>query len=99
MVMATHDIELVPLFCNRVAIMSGGCMVATGAPKDVFSDIVMLREAGMRLPRIAHLTEILQKKDGLPFPDIPLTIGEARQEFNRILKGTNEFLPVKQSKD
>ena len=90
MVMATHDVELVPLFCSRVAIMSRGGLIATGPPKDIFSDIAMLREADMRLPRIAHLIEILQKKDGLAFTNRPLTIGEARYELNRLLTGKNK---------
>jgi cobalt/nickel transport system ATP-binding protein len=99
MVMATHDVELIPLFCTRVAIMSHGSVVATGPPKEIFADVVLLREAGMRLPRIAHLTEILQKKDGLVFPERPLTIGEARKEFHRMIIPGNEISPVKGSKE
>jgi len=41
----------------------------------------MIRNADLRLPRIAHLIEILKKEDRLNFSEIPLTIGEARREL------------------
>jgi cobalt/nickel transport system ATP-binding protein len=86
MVMATHDVELVPLFCDRVAIMSRGMIVAEGTPQNVFSNTARLRQAGLRLTRIGHLVEILRKEDGLDFKSIPLTIGEARRELLKQFK-------------
>lgn len=85
MIMATHDVELVPLFCDRVAIMSKSCLIREETPEKVFANIDGVREAGLRLPRITHLIEILKKEDGLDFPDIPLTIGAARRELLRFV--------------
>jgi len=45
-----------------------------------------VRNAELRLPRIAHLIEILKKEDRLNFSDIPLTIGEARRELLRFVR-------------
>jgi cobalt/nickel transport system ATP-binding protein len=81
MIIATHDVELVPLFCDRVAIMSKGRLIGEKTPQEVFADIDMIRNAELRLPRIAHLIEILKKEDRLNFSEIPLTIGEARREL------------------
>ncbi len=85
MIMATHDVELVPLFSDRVAIMSKGKIVTEGPPAEVFTDTDMIREAELRLPRVAHLVEILQKREGIDFPEMPLTIGEARRELLRVM--------------
>ena len=85
MIMATHDGELVPLFSDRVAIMSKGQIIAEGPPGEVFAHTDMIREAELRLPRVGHLIEILQKKDGIHFQEIPLTIGEARRELLRFV--------------
>ena len=85
MIIATHDVELIPLFCDRVAIMKEGTMKTIGTTDAVFSQVGLLRETDMRLPRIAHLTEILQKEDGYHFARLPLTIGEARRALNRAL--------------
>jgi len=85
MLMATHDVELVPLFADRVAIMSKGRLIAEGPPAKVFADTAMIREAELRLPRVGHLIEILQKKEGMSFQQVPLTIGEARRELSKFL--------------
>lgn len=86
MVMATHDVELVPLFCDRVAIMSQGRIIGEGTPESIFANIAMLREAGLRLPRIGHLIEILQREDRVDFQGMPLTIAKARQEILRFVE-------------
>jgi len=85
MIMATHDVELVPLFSDRVAIMSKGQIIAEGPPGEVFANTDMIREVELRLPRVGHLIEILQKKEGIHFQEIPLTIGEARRELLRFM--------------
>jgi cobalt/nickel transport system ATP-binding protein len=85
MIMATHDVELVPLFSDRVAIMSKGKIVTEGPPAEVFTDTDMIREVDLRLPRVGHLIEILQKKEGMNFAEIPLTIGQARRELLRLV--------------
>ena len=63
MVMATHDVELVPLFCDRVAIMGQGKIIGEETPERIFANTAMIREAELRLPRVSHLIEILKKED------------------------------------
>ena len=89
MIMATHDVELVPLFSDRVAIMSKGKIITEGPPGKVFTNTHMIREVELRLPRIGHLIEILQKKEGINFQEMPLTIGEARRELLRFLESSS----------
>lgn len=79
MIMATHDVELVPLFCDRVLIMHRGTIIQQGKPWEVFAAPQLIREAHLRLPRISHLIEIMRNKDELAFNSLPLTIGEARR--------------------
>ncbi len=86
MMMATHDVELVPLFSDRVVIMNKGQIVDEGLPGEVFANNDGIREVQLRLPRIGHLVEILRKKEGMHFNNIPLTISEARQEIVRLLE-------------
>lgn len=81
-VISTHDVDLVPLYASQVYIISDGHIIKEGTPQDVFGDVETIRKANLRLPRIAHLMEILQKKDELPFDKpYPLTIGEARRKL------------------
>jgi cobalt/nickel transport system ATP-binding protein len=83
-VISTHDVDLVPIYASKVYIISHGKIIKEGNPQDVFEDVETIRGANLRLPRIAHLMEILKKEDKLPFDKpYPLTIGGARK---RILK-------------
>ncbi|MEJ5186536.1 MAG: ATP-binding cassette domain-containing protein, partial [Candidatus Geothermincolales bacterium] len=86
MVLATHDMDMVPVFCDRVALLVQGQCPLQGDPAYVFSRVKTVREAGLRLPRIAHLMEILAKKDGVPDQGLPLTIGEARRVLRRLIR-------------
>lgn len=83
-IISTHDVDLVPIYAYKVYIISKGNIIKEGSPQEVFHDVKTIRKANLRLPRIAHLVEILQKEDKIPFEEpYPLTIGEARR---RILK-------------
>lgn len=85
LILATHSIDLVPLFINRILILNNGKIVAQGLPEKVFSNCEMIRLAKLRLPRIGHLFEILKKRDFLDIDQIPLTIGQARREIKNLL--------------
>lgn len=82
LLISTHDVDLVPLYCDYVYVMNNGAIVFSGSPGEVFSRPDVLRSVQLRLPRIAHLAEILQKKDNFVFDENPATIGAAR----RVLK-------------
>ncbi|KAF1084499.1 Energy-coupling factor transporter ATP-binding protein EcfA3 [Sporotomaculum syntrophicum] len=81
-VIATHDIDIIPLYCDYTYVMDQGKIVLEGNPKEVFSQPDDIRNVNLRLPRIGHLMEILKDKDGFVFNDTANTISEAR----RVLK-------------
>lgn len=81
-IISTHDVDLVPLYASTVYIISHGNIIKEGNPQTVFSDVETIRNANLRLPRIAHLMEILNKEDHVSFgKPYPLTIGEARRKI------------------
>ncbi|MEG2138233.1 MAG: ATP-binding cassette domain-containing protein, partial [Oscillospiraceae bacterium] len=79
--LATHDMDIVPLYCDYAYLMNGGRMVLEGTPAELFAQPDILRENHLRLPRIAHLMEILRKQDGLSVDPSAATIGAARREI------------------
>ena len=93
-VLATHDVDLVPLSCDRVAIMSQESIINQGPPGSIFSQAEVIRKAGLRLPRIGHLVEVLKKEDGFHFEISPFTIGEARRELINMVKSSAGTPPV-----
>jgi cobalt/nickel transport system ATP-binding protein len=82
-VMATHSVDLVPLFLDRLFILSKGSIIRGGAPAEVFTAPREMSEVKLRLPQIAELIYRLKHEDKMPFERIPLTIGEARREIMR----------------
>jgi energy-coupling factor transport system ATP-binding protein len=49
-VMVTHDLALARRFANRLVLMSGGAIVADGAPADVLDDAAVMGRGGMGDP-------------------------------------------------
>jgi len=90
LLLATHDVDMVPLFANKLYILSKGKIVSQGSPKELFSDTEMIRNVNLRSPRITHLFEVLKKGNNLPIgSELPLTISEARKEILRLLGKVN----------
>lgn len=91
-IVSTHDVDLVPIYADKVYIISQGNIIKEGNPVDVFSDVKTIRAANLRLPRIAHLMEILQKEDKISFGKAyPLTIGEARNNIKKYFRNHSEL--------
>jgi cobalt/nickel transport system ATP-binding protein len=85
-VMATHSVDLVPLFLDRLYILSKGRIVRSGSPAEVFTAPEEMAQVKLRLPQIAELIYRLKHEDGVFFDKIPLTVGEARREILRTMK-------------
>jgi cobalt/nickel transport system ATP-binding protein len=87
LIIATHDVDLVPLFATKIFIMNKGRIILEGTPEHVFSQTETIRSLDLRLPRITHLFEILRKNNQVKAGEtIPLTIGEARREIIELLE-------------
>ncbi|MCW4009194.1 MAG: ATP-binding cassette domain-containing protein [Candidatus Bathyarchaeota archaeon] len=92
LLLATHDVDMVPLFANKLCILNKGKLVTTGSPVELFSNTNLIREVNLRSPRITHLFEVLKKENNLSVnPQLPLTISEARKEILRLLYLENPF--------
>lgn len=85
-VMATHSVDLVPVFLHKLQILSRGTISRGGSPEDVFTAPTEMADIKLRLPHVAELIYRLKHEDNVPFDKIPLTIGEARREIVEKLK-------------
>lgn len=86
-VMATHEVDLIPLYVDRVAILSKGNITRLGEPSTVFVGSEELKNAKLRLPYIAKLMEQLKLDGVIDYNKLPLTVGEAKKE---LLKKLND---------
>ncbi len=88
-VMATHSVDLVPLFLHRLHILSRGRVVCAGKPEEVFTSPTEMELIKLRLPHIADLFYRLRHEEKMPVGRIPLTIGEAQRELVTMMKESN----------
>ena len=76
LVIATHDVNVVPAMADRVYVLvRGGEIVAQGPPHDVFADPALLRRSNIEPPVLSELFERLEAL-GIPLGR-PMTIEEA----------------------
>lgn len=61
-IIVSHDMNLVSENCNRIAVFKSGKIIATGSPKEIFSNEEMLKDCGLELSSTAFLTQELAKK-------------------------------------
>lgn len=82
-ILSTHDIDVVPIYADVIDVMDKGHVIAHGTPEEIFAQPELLRAHHLRLPRISHLLEILQKEDGWNVDASVSTISGARKELLR----------------
>ena len=94
-IIATHDIDLVPLYCDEVYILDKGMVVFEGTPEFLFSNPQILREHSLRLPRITHLMNILSNQDKLNVDKTASTISQARKSIKKLVNAIGEENEIK----
>lgn len=77
-VLATHSVDLLPLFADRIYVLRNGKVLKQGPADEIFRDHEMIDAACLRLPYIADLLQRMKQYDGVPINGLPLTVGEAR---------------------
>ena len=76
-IMATHDMNLVPLICDYVYVLKSGTLYDSGTVEEVFSRPDNLYSAGLCLPYISELMLRLKTHYQLPISSLPSTVEEA----------------------
>jgi cobalt/nickel transport system ATP-binding protein len=92
-ILATHSVDLLPLFADRIYVLRLGKVLRQGAADEIFCDHDMIDKACLRLPYIAALLHKMKQHDGVPINGLPLTLGEAR---TRLLELIPEDVIIKQ---
>ena len=74
-VLVTHLMDDVADYATAVNVMEKGQLVLSGAPKDVFQKVTILKEKHLGVPKITEFALQLQEK-GYQFESLPITIEE-----------------------
>jgi cobalt/nickel transport system ATP-binding protein len=98
-ILATHSVDMLPLFANRIYVLDRGRVLQQGPSEEIFCHQEMIDRAKLRLPYVSRLMYEMKRHDGVPIDGLPLTIGEARAQLlelipkEMILPGIEEIGP------
>ncbi|MEI7958115.1 MAG: ATP-binding cassette domain-containing protein [Verrucomicrobiota bacterium] len=92
-VLATHSVDTLPLFADRIYLLNRGCVLKEGPSEEVFRDHELIESASLRLPYVSRLLHELKRFDGVPIDSLPLTLGEARAQLLKLIPD-EVILPV-----
>lgn len=84
-IMATHEVDLMPEFANQVAVFSEGSLVRKDSVEAVMGCSQCLEKGRLKLPLIARLFESLREDSLIRLERLPLTLQEARQVLKEAL--------------
>ena len=84
-ILATHSVDLLPLFADQICALNRGAVLCQGPVGDVFGDHEMLSRACLRLPYITSLLLEMKERDGVPINGLPLTVGDARKRLLELI--------------
>ena len=88
--MATHDVDLIPLYADRIVLLRRGVVATQRLLGEGFCSGTHLEGCDLRMPRISYLFEIFQHGS-----ERPLTVGQARKELVRMVgSGQVELRPA-----
>ena len=78
-IIASHDVELVTEFADRIFVLHDGEIIGQGTPQEIFNDYNALKKAHLRPPKSAELLHLL-RDNGLSC-NVKLTVEEAYHEI------------------
>jgi energy-coupling factor transport system ATP-binding protein len=85
-ILITHYMNEV-IDADRVFVMDEGKLVMEGTPKEIFSQVDLLKKYRLDVPQVTELAYEL-KKEGVPLPEGILTVEEFVREFDRCIQET-----------
>lgn len=72
-VMVSHAAEEMAEFCDRIALLSEGKLIAIGKPSEIYAQVDLLKQNKLRPPEVAQAFSQIQQK-GINIPKIPVTL-------------------------
>ena len=78
-IIASHDVEMVTQFADRIFVLHDGEIIGQGTTEEIFNDPITLKKAHLKPPKAAELLHML-KDGGVPV-NIKLTVAGAYHEI------------------
>ncbi len=86
LVIISHNMEELARVCNRVCVISGGKVVMTGTPSEVFGRAQFLHEMGLGVPGVTDVVSKLQGQGVIREAGVALTVPQAAEMLAKVLQ-------------
>ncbi len=81
-IMAEHEVEVMAQYANKVVVMDHGEILLNGAPQEVFSNVELIQDLGLRMPQVAEYGYYLEQKGLIDLGGVyPVTLDEALKVY------------------
>lgn len=87
-IMISHSMEDMALYCDRILVMDHGKKYLYGTPSEIFSDASRIESVGLGVPQVTKLMQKLAKM-GFDVDQSVYTVEGAEKELLRLLGGDN----------
>lgn len=86
-IIVSHSMEDMAMYCDRAVVMSHGSVVTHGTCKEVFSQHQLLLEVGLDVPEITGIVLALRRR-GVDIPDDIYTVDGAVEAIKRFCQSS-----------
>jgi len=90
-VMVSHAAEEMAEFCDRIALLSDGKLLAVGTTNEIYAQVDLLTQNKLRPPEIAQAFNQIQQ-NGINIPRIPVTLESGIASLG-LLRSQSQLLP------
>ena len=81
-IMAEHEVEVMAQYANKVVVMNEGEILLNGTPKEVFSNVKLIQELGLRMPQVAEYSYSLEQRGLIDLGGVyPVTLDEGLKVY------------------
>jgi cobalt/nickel transport system ATP-binding protein len=87
-IIASHDVEMVTQFADKIFVLHDGQIIGQGTPAEIFNNYELLKKAHLKPPKSAELLHML--KDNGVSCDVKLTVEGAFHEIIHVM-GVESF--------
>ena len=86
-VMAEHEVEVMAQFANLVVLMHEGEILLQGTPEEVFSNVDLFKQLGLRMPQVAAFGYELEKQGIMDLGgQYPVKLNRAVETYGRLFE-------------
>ncbi len=83
-IIATHDMDVVPDFSDYIYILNDGQVTGRGTPEEIFMNEDLINSNNLRMPMLSRLMHLLAFEDKLPVSTKALLMDDVRKEIKKL---------------